>query len=236
MFNHLHRSSAASRSCHVPCRRRRTRNRIHRLPLGESWKLMTPLKLRMSATPNFRPTENWWRIPSRPAISKRIAQKTHLDDGDRRRRAHPHVSPSGFLPDADIQPRWEETLFPLRTQRWQDSNVVPRSGPRRRGAASYQPRTRRPRDQLLPRRKKLLLVLKDPDPDSENVEKNSHKKWPKGKPWVIDRLQFKEDYTGYLDHRRNHIYVYDLESKKLVQVTSGDYDDSNGVWLGALSM
>ena len=45
--------------------------------------------------------------------------------------------------------------------------------------------------------KKLLLVLKDPDPDE--VEKDSPikrkrtapKKWPKGKPWVIDRLQFK---------------------------------------------
>ena len=47
---------------------------------------------------------------------------------------------------------------------------------------------------------------------------------------MIDRLQFKEDYTGYLDHRRNHIYVYDLESKKLTQVTSGDYDDSSPAW------
>ena len=48
--------------------------------------------------------------------------------------------------------------------------------------------------------KKLLLVLKDPDPD-----KDSTKKWVKGKPWVVDRIQFKEDYTGYLDRRRNHI-------------------------------
>jgi dipeptidyl aminopeptidase/acylaminoacyl peptidase len=80
--------------------------------------------------------------------------------------------------------------------------------------------------------KKLVLVLKDPDPDKvEKKEKeDSSKKWPKGKPWVIDRLQFKADYTGYLDHRRNHIYVYDLESKKLTQVTSGDYDDSSPAW------
>ena len=76
--------------------------------------------------------------------------------------------------------------------------------------------------------KKLVLVLKDPDPDKE--DKDSAKKWPKGKPWVIDRLQFKEDYTGYLDHRRNHIHIHDLESKKLVQVTSGDYDDSSPAW------
>ena len=76
--------------------------------------------------------------------------------------------------------------------------------------------------------KKLLLVLKDPDPDKE--DKDSPKKWPKGKPWVVDRLQFKEDYTGYLDHRRNHVFVYDIESKKLTQVTSGDYDDSSPAW------
>ncbi|UCE46279.1 MAG: S9 family peptidase, partial [Phycisphaerales bacterium] len=84
--------------------------------------------------------------------------------------------------------------------------------------------------------KKLLLVLKDPDPDEidkdspNKGEKDASKKWPKGKPWVIDRLQFKTDYTGYLDRRRNHVYVYDIESKELTQVTSGDYDDSSPAW------
>jgi len=73
--------------------------------------------------------------------------------------------------------------------------------------------------------KMLLLTLTDPDPD-----KDSEEKWIKGKPWVIDRIQFKEDYTGYLDRRREHIYVYDIESKKLTQVTSGDYDDSRPAW------
>jgi dipeptidyl aminopeptidase/acylaminoacyl peptidase len=73
--------------------------------------------------------------------------------------------------------------------------------------------------------KRLLLTLTDPDPD-----KDSEEKWIKGKPWVIDRIQFKEDYTGYLDRRRDHIYVYDIESKELAQVTSGDYDDSDPAW------
>jgi len=76
-----------------------------------------------------------------------------------------------------------------------------------------------------PDEKRLLLTLTDPDPD-----KDSEEKWIKGKPWVIDRIQFKEDYTGYLDRRRDHIYVYDIESKKLTQVTSGDYDDSSPAW------
>jgi dipeptidyl aminopeptidase/acylaminoacyl peptidase len=73
--------------------------------------------------------------------------------------------------------------------------------------------------------KRLLLTLQDPDPDKDPEEK-----WIKGKPWVIDRIQFKEDYTGYLDRRRDHIYVYDIESKRLTQVTSGDYDDSSPAW------
>jgi len=73
--------------------------------------------------------------------------------------------------------------------------------------------------------KRLLLTLQDPDPDEDSEEK-----WIKGKPWVIDRIQFKEDYTGYLDRRRDHIYVYDIESQQLTQVTSGDYDDSSPAW------
>jgi len=39
-----------------------------------------------------------------------------------------------------------------------------------------------------------------------------------------------KDFTGYLDRRRNHIYIYDLETDKLSQVTSGDYDDSSPAW------
>ena len=35
---------------------------------------------------------------------------------------------------------------------------------------------------------------------------------------------------GYLDRRRNHIYVFDVAEKKTVQITSGDYDDSSPVW------
>ena len=49
-------------------------------------------------------------------------------------------------------------------------------------------------------------------------------------PWVIDRRQFKRDYVGYLDHRRTHLYVYDLASAALRQVTRGDYDDDQPQW------
>ena len=56
-------------------------------------------------------------------------------------------------------------------------------------------------------------------------------------PWVIDRLQFKQDYIGYLDRRRTHLYVFDLSSEKsstrsseVTQITSSDYDDSQPQW------
>ncbi|MBN1224825.1 MAG: S9 family peptidase [Candidatus Aminicenantes bacterium] len=74
---------------------------------------------------------------------------------------------------------------------------------------------------------KLLLVLRDPKP--EDLEKDPKKK-QKPKPWVIDRLQFKVDYVGYLDRYRTHLYVFDLSDKKMTQITSGDYDDSEPVW------
>jgi len=49
-------------------------------------------------------------------------------------------------------------------------------------------------------------------------------------PWLIDREQFKTDYTGYLDRRRTHLYVLEIASGVLTQITSGDYDDSEPAW------
>jgi dipeptidyl aminopeptidase/acylaminoacyl peptidase len=76
---------------------------------------------------------------------------------------------------------------------------------------------------------RLVLVIKDPAP-----EKNPAAKTKSGadiaEPWVIDRLQFKRDYIGYLDRRRDHLFTYDLATGETVQITSGDYDDSQPAW------
>ncbi len=66
---------------------------------------------------------------------------------------------------------------------------------------------------------------KDKEADSGKVEKKKAQK-----PWVIDRLQFKQDEIGYLDRRRTHLYTFDLAVKSLKQVTSGDFDDSEPAW------
>ena len=87
---------------------------------------------------------------------------------------------------------------------------------------------------------RLVLVLRDPtDEELEAVtNKNrdadekggSAKKAKAQKPWVIDRLLFKADTIGYLDHHRTHLYVFDIASKSLKQITSGDFDDSEPRW------
>lgn len=81
---------------------------------------------------------------------------------------------------------------------------------------------------------RLVLVLQDPKPEDIEAAKDKDKPAPaKPKtqpPWVIDRLQFKEDTVGYLDRRRTHLYVFDLAAKTTTQVTSGDYDDSEPAW------
>jgi len=81
----------------------------------------------------------------------------------------------------------------------------------------------------------LTLILQDPKPEDAEAAKDKDKDKPAPKPktpppFVIDRLQFKEDTVGYLDHRRTHLYVFDVTSKKSTQLTSGDFDDNEPTW------
>jgi dipeptidyl aminopeptidase/acylaminoacyl peptidase len=78
----------------------------------------------------------------------------------------------------------------------------------------------------------LVLVLQDPTADELEAAKSGDatKAKPMPRPWVIDRLHFKEDEIGYLDRRRTHLYIFNLANHKLTQVTSGDYDDTEPAW------
>ena len=78
-----------------------------------------------------------------------------------------------------------------------------------------------------PKGNELLLVLTDPKPEDLTEDKEDDKKI---KPYVIDRRQFKQDYVGYLDHYRNHIYVLTPGDSLPVQLTEGDFDDSSPKW------
>jgi dipeptidyl aminopeptidase/acylaminoacyl peptidase len=86
---------------------------------------------------------------------------------------------------------------------------------------------------------RLVLVIQDPKPEDAEADKEKDKEKEKDKPgakpkalppYVIDRLQFKSDTVGYLDRRRTHLYVFNVEKKTVRQITSGDFDDSDAAW------
>src|SRR5262249_55925453 len=52
----------------------------------------------------------------------------------------------------------------------------------------------------------------------------------KRKPVIIDRFQFKEDETGYLDQRRQHLYLLNLASRKVELLTSGHFNEVLPAW------
>lgn len=72
---------------------------------------------------------------------------------------------------------------------------------------------------------RMLLLAEDPTPADLDEEDR-----PNPRPYVVDRLQFKQDYVGYLDRYRSHIHVIDIADGASRQVTHGDYDDSEPAW------
>jgi dipeptidyl aminopeptidase/acylaminoacyl peptidase len=80
-----------------------------------------------------------------------------------------------------------------------------------------------------PDSRRLALIASDPNPDSAASATDSGKaKTPR--PIVIDRFQFKEDETGYLDARRDHLYLFDLATRKAEILTPGGYNEQAPSW------
>ena len=77
-----------------------------------------------------------------------------------------------------------------------------------------------------PDSKRLALIVADEDPNRPKGEKD--KKTPK--PMVIDRYQFKQDKAGYLLNLREHLYVFDLASRKSEILTPGNYYEAMPAW------
>ena len=77
-----------------------------------------------------------------------------------------------------------------------------------------------------PDSKRLLFVLREKDePDDDDAKPSDKPKSPK--PVVIDRYHFKEDVEGYLSDHRNHIYLFEIASEKLDQITKDDFDETD---------
>ncbi|HEY9046211.1 MAG TPA: S9 family peptidase [Ohtaekwangia sp.] len=75
-----------------------------------------------------------------------------------------------------------------------------------------------------PDAKKIALIIKD----QESVDDRDKKKTTP--PIVMDRYHFKSDGDGYLERKREHLYLFDVESKKLDTLTKGDFDVDNPIW------
>src|SRR5215207_3348076 len=80
-----------------------------------------------------------------------------------------------------------------------------------------------------PDSKRLALVATDPDPDSAAAGADTAKPTTP-RPIVVNRFHFKEDETGYLGTRRDHLYVFDLATHQTEIVTPGDYYEQAPSW------
>jgi len=72
--------------------------------------------------------------------------------------------------------------------------------------------------------KRLAIIARDP-------ERAAGEPKPKNPPpIVIDRYWFKEDVTGYLGRRRQHLYVVDIATGHSELLTSGEHDEYLPAW------
>ena len=82
-----------------------------------------------------------------------------------------------------------------------------------------------------PDSKQLLLTLKA----KEEPEAKEGAKPAPPKPIVIDRYHFKQDIQGYLSDKRDHLFLFDIATKKLTRLIGDDktedkYDERQAEW------
>ncbi len=71
--------------------------------------------------------------------------------------------------------------------------------------------------------KTLLLTLREKDLSDTSKTKVRT-------PYVINRYQFKRDNQGYVDNRNSHLFLFDIDSKKLDTLTKGVYSERDAVF------
>lgn len=78
-----------------------------------------------------------------------------------------------------------------------------------------------------PDSKTLLLTLKAKD--EPEPEKGAKPTPPK--PIVIDRFHFKEDIEGYLTDKKDHLFLYDIATKKSAKLTKDEkFEEGSAEW------
>ena len=80
-----------------------------------------------------------------------------------------------------------------------------------------------------PDAKRLVLVVKDPDPNTDPEKKEGWKR-KTAPPIVIDRYHFKQDREGYLQPLHSHLSLFDLDTGKPEPLTEGRFDEQLPAW------
>jgi dipeptidyl aminopeptidase/acylaminoacyl peptidase len=65
---------------------------------------------------------------------------------------------------------------------------------------------------------------------SKDVDSLAKADTTRPRPIVIDRYLIKRDGDGWLDRRRTHLYLFDVATKAVTPLTSGDADDREPAW------
>src|SRR5687767_7518442 len=76
---------------------------------------------------------------------------------------------------------------------------------------------------------RIAFVATDPDPNDEPEKKDGWKR-KTTPPIVIDRYAFKRDRDGYLTRTYDHIAVFDVATKSVTMLTSGQVSDASPAW------
>jgi dipeptidyl aminopeptidase/acylaminoacyl peptidase len=187
-------------------------------------------RLREVAGPELSPDGNW--VAYTVSVLDSVADRSNKDvwmtswDGSRSLRLTtsksgehtPRWSPDGrflsFLSDRD-DAREVDQLWLLNRAGGEAERITDLPG----GVSDYA---------WSPDGRRLAIIASDPDPDSAAVSPDTTKRTHR--PIVLDRFQFKQDETGYLDARRDHLYLYDLATQTADILIPGEYSELAPAW------
>jgi dipeptidyl aminopeptidase/acylaminoacyl peptidase len=81
-----------------------------------------------------------------------------------------------------------------------------------------------------PEGKTILFSTPLSSQDSLTEQEESEGKQDVKEPYVVNHLRYKSDGLGLLDGKHSQLVLINLKTKKLRQLTDGEYDHSDGAW------
>ena len=204
-----------------------------RLPGGQRIQSRRPrAAARRLRIPKSRPTARGWRTRSGRPTSRKTSTRpdiwmTSWDGKETVRLTTGKESET----DAALEPGRPVPGVPLGPRRRQRRRpAVAPAALGRRGGEDHRAEGRRRGLRLVPGRQAPRARRQRSRSECACRRTRSGKKPKTKKPIVIDRFQFKLDGYGYLGARRKHLYLLDRDSRKVEQLTTGNYDEQVPAW------